>query len=569
MGITRNCLLGAGVGAGALLTLLGSCFVVYWPDIFDAVLNKELALSEDSRSFGLWEVTPIPLYIEFYFFNWTNEQDLKTPGTKPIFEELGPYVFREHRRKVIHAWNHNNETVTFRQNRTWEFDPSLSKGTLDDNVTTINIPAVAAAFSCRHCGGFTKFMLNEAINALGTRLYVTKKVREFLFEGYTDPLLDLAQLIPKGLAPVSIPFDKFGWFYTRNGSADYDGIFNMRTGVRDIQNLGVLANWDYRSQTPFYESYCGRVNGSAGEFFPPNRDKTKISLFSPDICRTLDLNYKEEIQVNGINGYRYWGDDKMFANQTQCPDNWCWCPAGECPPHGALDVSTCKWGAPAFISFPHFYHADQSYRDAVVGMHPVEEKHQMFIDLEPRSGIPLQVAASFQINILLQPTKEYTLLHDVPKIYFPTVWFKQTARIDDKIGPELAILTALPGAGTIISFVVLSLGVTCLLVIAIFYLTRRCFKDDETFHGLPVTYPFTKNLGYRHKDVCCAIRNKLSGRVQPSSIVTISNGSRIPHFAIPINNNLPEIISNATRRGVSPVRFQCDNDDEERSPLYS
>ena len=102
------------------------------------------------------------------------------------------------------------------------------------------------------------------------------------------------------------------------------------------------------------------------------RQKTKISLFSPDICRTLDLNYKEEVEVDGIKGYRYWGDDKMFANQTQCPDNWCWCPAGECPPHGALDVSTCKWGAPAYISFPHFYHADPSYREAVIGMRPEE-----------------------------------------------------------------------------------------------------------------------------------------------------------------------------------------------------
>ncbi len=49
---------------------------------------------------------------------------------------------------------------------------------------------------------------------LGTKIWVKKSVREFLFDGYGDPLLDLAKLIPTSIVPVSIPFDKFGWFYT-------------------------------------------------------------------------------------------------------------------------------------------------------------------------------------------------------------------------------------------------------------------------------------------------------------------------------------------------------------------
>ena len=96
----------------------------------------------------------------------------------------------------------------------------------------------------------------------------------------------------------------------------------MWTGVSDIKRLGKLAKWDYTNHTHYYESDCGRVNGSAGELFPPDQNKSSISLFSPDICRTLDLNYKEEVTVHNIRAYRYWGDDKMFANQTKVPDNW-------------------------------------------------------------------------------------------------------------------------------------------------------------------------------------------------------------------------------------------------------
>jgi hypothetical protein len=34
-----------------------------------------------------------------------------------------------------------------------------------------------------------------------------------------------------------------------------------------------------------YPSYCGSLNGSAGEFFPPNREKTFVDFFTPDLCR--------------------------------------------------------------------------------------------------------------------------------------------------------------------------------------------------------------------------------------------------------------------------------------------
>lgn len=49
--------------------------------------------------------------------------------------------------------------------------------------------------------------------AIGTtqKIYVTKKAGEFLFEGFSDPLIDVATTIP-GLAH-QVPFDRFGWFY--------------------------------------------------------------------------------------------------------------------------------------------------------------------------------------------------------------------------------------------------------------------------------------------------------------------------------------------------------------------
>lgn len=43
------------------------------------------------------------------------------------------------------------------------------------------------------------------------KIYVTKRAGEFLFEGYSDPLIEVAMKIP-GLSS-QVPFDRFGWFY--------------------------------------------------------------------------------------------------------------------------------------------------------------------------------------------------------------------------------------------------------------------------------------------------------------------------------------------------------------------
>ncbi|OXA59423.1 Protein croquemort [Folsomia candida] len=480
MGFSSNCKLGTATTIGVALSTIGAVFTVYWPSLFDNVLNNQLALSNNSKSYGLWEVTPIPMYIEFYFFNWTNPKDLHDPNKKPILVEVGPYVFREHRVKVVQDWFPLNDTVTYFQNRIWFFEQSMSKGYLNDTIFTVNIPAITATHALQDSKySAAKGALNLIMEFLGIKIWVKKTVGEFLFDGYGDPLLDLAKLMPSAVVPVTIPFDKFGWFYKRNGSATYDGLFNMFTGRDDITKFGEMGEWNHVKSTTYYKSYCANVNGSAGEFFPPKQTKQPISLFVPDICRTLNLNFKEETEVDGIAGYRYWADDTMFDNATTRPDNWCFCPAGGCPPNGVMDISSCKWGAPAYISFPHFFHADPWYRSTVEGMEPNETKHQMFMDLEPNSGIPLEVSAALQINILLQPMKEFSILRNVPKIYFPAIWFRQTAHIDDSIGPEVKLLSIIPTIGFVIFYIILSTGVTSLFVIGICYVTMRCRNEED------------------------------------------------------------------------------------------
>jgi len=235
----------------------------------------------------------------------------------------------------------------------------------------------------------------------------TKTVRELLFEGYDDPLLDFLRELK--IPTINIPFSKFGWFAERNESSTYDGTFNMFTGEHDITKLGVMSLWNGNNRTDFYRDQCGVISGTTGELWPPVNGKPDISLFVTDFCRPIKLSYKSDFSSMGIDGGKWVGDERVFDNGRNYEPNSCYCTAdvAECPdlPSGVQNVSQCKFGAPAFISFPHFYLADPTYLNNIEGMHPNAEEHEFYVSMEPRTGIPLRVRAALQLNLLLQPVE--------------------------------------------------------------------------------------------------------------------------------------------------------------------
>ncbi len=90
---------------------------------------------------------------------------------------------------------------------------------------------------------------NRIIKVLHSKFFVTKTVGELLFDGYKDPLLDLAQRLPAGTFP---PLDKFGWYYSRNNSDTYDGLFNVYTGADGrIDRFGEMDRWNNASQSKY------------------------------------------------------------------------------------------------------------------------------------------------------------------------------------------------------------------------------------------------------------------------------------------------------------------------------
>ena len=60
-------------------------------------------------------------------------------------------------------------------------------------------------------GYFEQMGFMGTLSMMDTQPFVTKRVREFLFEGYDDMLLSMASF--SGQDTCGKPMDKFGWFY--------------------------------------------------------------------------------------------------------------------------------------------------------------------------------------------------------------------------------------------------------------------------------------------------------------------------------------------------------------------
>lgn len=237
-------------------------------------------------------------------------------------------------------------------------------------------------------GRYSDYVRAKSI-ALGLKLYgqeihVTKTAGEMLFEGYEDDMISLAKQLPF-LAGEEVPFDRVGWFYMRNNSADLTGWYNVDTGEQDITQIGKLRYWNFKDTNGFFEDECGELKGSAGEFYPPRLTREDdISLFTPDMCRSIPLDYKNDVSIHGISGFKFSGGDRSVDNGTNYPENWCYA-TGESVPSGTLNISSCRFGTPVFMSYPHFYKADPYYLNLVEGLSPSQDDHEFYMTLEPVS----------------------------------------------------------------------------------------------------------------------------------------------------------------------------------------
>ncbi|CAF4893469.1 unnamed protein product [Pieris macdunnoughi] len=438
----------AGCACAALLATAALAAALSWNSIFESVFTSQVALKPDARSFRDWVAPTVPLFFEVYLFNWTNPENF--PEEIPDLVELGPYVFREHRHHVNISWFPENGTMAYMTQRSWHYDAEASNGTLDDNVTIINVIAASAIYRAKYWGYLRQKTLSMALAMFGQGISVSKLAGELLFEGYDDPLMDIAKNLPASTTGGAPPLDRFGLFYGRNNSIDTDGYVEITTGEVPGVLPGQIVRWNHLDHLPYYEGSCSKMAGSAGEFMPHNlTEESQLEIFMGDLCRTVYFDYSETCTNLGLTYHKYELTESSFDFSPSTPDHTCFCDE-ECGWRGVMNVSACRYGAPAFLSLPHFLHGDQELRDKVQGLSPDPKKHSFYFGVEPKLGVPVDVSARFQFNVFIEPTPNIAMFESAPRMLFPVFWVQQKVMIDNKIASELRMVRAVSDWGATI-----------------------------------------------------------------------------------------------------------------------
>ncbi|XP_037366779.1 platelet glycoprotein 4 [Talpa occidentalis] len=470
MGCDRNCGLIAGAVIGAILAVFGGILMPVGDMLIEKTIKKESVLEDGTIAFQNWVKAGSDVYRQFWIFHVQNPDEVVKNGSKIKLKQRGPYTYRvRYLAKENITQDTENHTVSFVQPNEAIFEPSMSVGTENDTLTVLNL-AVAAAPHL-YPNAFVQVLLNSLIKKSKSSLFQNRTVREFLW-GYTDPFLSLV--------PYPIP-TTVGVFYPYNDTVD--GVYKVFNGKDDISKVAIIDTYKGKKTLSYWPSYCDMVNGTDGASFPPFVEKSRVlQFFSSDICRSIYAVFGGEIDLKGIPVFRFVLPPKAFASPVQNPDNHCFCTekviSKNCTLYGVLDISKCKEGKPVYISLPHFLHASPEILIPLEGLHPNEEEHRTFLDVEPITGFTLQFAKRLQVNILVRPAKKIETMKNLKHDYIvPILWLNETATIGD----EKAEMFRKKVTGNIhllglVEMILLSVGVVMFVAFMIAYCACRSKK---------------------------------------------------------------------------------------------
>ncbi|XP_047038943.1 scavenger receptor class B member 1 [Helicoverpa zea] len=455
------------LASAVVLLLLGIICAIFFGSWVRLFIDHELVLRPGSMTFEWWAHPPVRPFVRVYVYNVTNADEFLNNGSKPVLDELGPYVYSEEWEKV-NITDNENGTLSFHYKRTYTFQPELSKGLDDDAVVVPNIPMLSATSQSKHAARFLRLAMASIMDILKIKPFVEVSVGQLLW-GYEDPLLKLAKdVVPK---EQKLPYEEFGLFYGKNGTSP--DVVTMFTGSDDMSNYGIISRYNMRDKLQHWTTdQCNSIAGSDGSIFPPHISMNDtLAVYDKDLCRLLPLRFLEEVTSAGIQGYRFTPPEDVFSNDDH---NRCFCPAGPpCAPNGLFNVSLCQYDSPIMLSFPHFYLADPMLREQVEGISPPEpEKHRLFIDVQPEMGIAMRARARIQINLAVSQVVDIKQVANFPDIVFPILWFEEGIdELPEQVTSLLRLATKVPtvaraalGWGlSALGILLLLLAVTCLI----------------------------------------------------------------------------------------------------------
>lgn len=246
------------------------------------------------------------IHSDFYVLNITNIASVKA-GCRPELQQLGPFTYRKH--TVKHGiWFDKKGRVAFTRD---EFYTTLSDNTtghsLDDVVTTVNVPLLGALAKAHSIfGRFVALqLLLEVLAAFHDPhvdgLFMTRTVRELLW-GYEDPLLQKLKFIAPGLET------RFQLVPNTSASSLHPSSQDIvNTGMYNISNIWNTEAWSNHTSIKSWKApHIEPVEGSDGiQFRPGLKSGDVVRVWAPEMYRSAALTTNTTADLEGVNLLRF------------------------------------------------------------------------------------------------------------------------------------------------------------------------------------------------------------------------------------------------------------------------
>lgn len=100
------------------------------------------------------------------------------------------------------------------------------------------------------------------------------------------------------------------------------------------------------------------------------------------------------------------------------------------------------------------------------------------ISFPQKTSFPLEIAARFQLNLMVTPIPRFNLYRNVPRKFMPILWFEQHVVASSSVASMVKLVLAAPTIGQVLGVILLIIGLICM--ISVFICTREKFQVLKT-----------------------------------------------------------------------------------------
>jgi lysosome membrane protein 2 len=440
-------------------------------------IDEQVTLKPGHATYEQLQNPTLPIWKDFYFFNLTNPDEF-VEGAKPNLTQVGPYSYREERKKTFLWVSPDDSELTYNQSKLFYWDSATSGARLreNDTICTINIPLLGAIdmveeYAKEHSGvigEFAKQLLKEIISETGARLYVCVEAHDLAWN-YTDAFVQKLNR-SEVLKLSGLAYPRCCVNLQSNGSANDSRPSTIYTGVKDIGRIGQFLQWDGMRRLNIWPGETANdINGTEGLFFRPNiKEGEPLMAFVDDVIRSFDLTQEKKVKHKGLEAWRYLLNSTTFLSPLYYHPNSRW---GNWEYDGLIYLGVIQYPkVPVYGSQPHFLGGDPILREMVIGMNPDPKLHTTQIDVEVFTGANIQFRQVLQLNARAVRNADFEELANINgTLYYPVLYINEHAELTESFknyleGKGLGMVMGLQEAYWPVFGVLLGLALILILV---------------------------------------------------------------------------------------------------------